>query len=247
MSAAELRQLAGEPTEVLDSWRKFQWQCYYDESYRSLLFAGVDNGTVVGLMAAGADASYCGAKIGELCSVQNGSRRYGSGSITVYVMRDQNNSNKMHAVQLLLTGYSAYPAEGFLDGESRVAFLLTNAFRSLHGIVPLKWDDEAGEVARNYSRTMAENNYVGHFGPDGSSPGDRLDAAGIEWSAYAENAAGGTVDGADSYNGWVNSAGHRANLLYDQVSRIGVGGYFKRTDTNVHFYWTQVFYDSWIW
>ena len=243
MTEAELHKLAGEPAETVDSNRGFKWQCYYDESYRAVLIAGVDDGTVVGLTAAGVDASYCGAKIGATCGVRDGGYEYDIGEIMVYVLRDRYDSNNMHAVQLLVMGYPPKPDAGSMDGESRVAFHLTNAFRVLHDLYTLEWDEPAAQLARDYSKVMADNNYVGHVDPDGNNVWDRLEAIGIDWASCAENAARGTTDGVDSYSGWVTSSGHRANLLNDWVTRLGVGSYCKRGSTGFTLYWTQVFYD----
>lgn len=244
MTEAELHKLAGEPTEIVDSTRGFKWQCYYDKSYRAVLIAGADNGTVIGLTAAGVDSSYCGIKIGTPGSVRSGGYEYDAYEVMAYVMYDKRDNYSLHAVQLLKMGYAALPAEGFLDGESRVAFHLTNAFRVLHGLHTLEWDDTVAQVARDYSKWMADGNFMGHYGPDGASdPADRIEAAGIDWSSLAENLHGGATDGADAYSGWVSEPGHRANLLHEWVTHLGVGGYYKPSGTTYRFYWAQEFYE----
>ena len=244
MTEAELHKLAGEPTETVDSTRGFKWQCYYDKSYRAVLIAGADNGTVIGLTAAGADASYCGIKVGTPGNVRSGGYEYDTFEVMAYVMYDKRDNYSLHAVQLLKMGYSALPAEGFLYGESRVAFHLTNAFRALHGLRTLEWDDTAAQVARDYSKWMADGNFMGHYGPDGASdPVDRIEAAGIDWSSFAENLHGGATDGADAYSGWVSEPGHRANLLHEWVTHLGVGGYYKPKGTTYRFYWAQEFFE----
>jgi uncharacterized protein YkwD len=76
---------------------------------------------------------------------------------------------------------------------------------------------------------------MSHTGSDGSSPGDRITRAGYTWSAYGENVAYGYATPEQVMNGWMNSPGHRANILNCSFKEIGVG--LAQPGS----YWTQDF------
>ena len=70
------------------------------------------------------------------------------------------------------------------------------------------------------------------------TPADRLAAAGYVWQAYGENLASGYRSAADAMNGWMNSPGHRANILNGNFTEVGVG---YATDSTGRPYYVQVF------
>lgn len=117
-------------------------------------------------------------------------------------------------------------------------FELTNAAREKYGLPLLKWNDALTEVAMAHSQDMATRNYFDHYTPEGLSPGDRLRKAGISYSAVCENIAAGQATPEEAVAGWLNSPGHRANILDPDITEMGVGyasgGYYGD-------YWTQVF------
>ena len=80
--------------------------------------------------------------------------------------------------------------------------------------------------------------YLGHTGSDGSSAGDRIDRVGYAWRSFAENAATGQYSPAEVVEGWMNSPGHRANILNPKLEEIGIG---FSLDTNGSTYWIQKF------
>ena len=121
-----------------------------------------------------------------------------------------------------------------IAGFEKVAFDVANSFRVKHGIAQLIWSEEVANVARLHSIDMKENNYFDHTSLSGTSPGERLTSANLIWRAYAENIAAGYTDGVDVTYGWINSEGHRNNLLFEAVKYLGVG--VSST------YYTQVFY-----
>jgi uncharacterized protein YkwD len=87
---------------------------------------------------------------------------------------------------------------------------------------------------------MAENNYFDHTGIDGSSPGDRISAAGYNWKTYGENIAAGYSDAKTVMEGWLTSAGHCSNLMNTDFKDVGVGVVDGGSDT-YGIYWTQNF------
>jgi uncharacterized protein YkwD len=107
-----------------------------------------------------------------------------------------------------------------------------NERRALDGCPRLVWDDAVAAVAASHSRDMARREYFGHTSPEGVGPFDRLRAAGIAFTAAAENIARGPATGDAVFEGWLASSGHRENMLDCRFTRQGVarhGGY-----------WTQV-------
>jgi uncharacterized protein YkwD len=129
------------------------------------------------------------------------------------------------------------------DFISRVVDL-TNAFRGKNGLAPLKLNSKLAAVAQTYSQTMATQDFMAHQGLDGSQPWDRMTAGGYKWSRAAENIAAGQKTPEEVMHDWINSPGHRANLLDPKLKEIGVGYYFLANDTgnvNYNSYWTQDF------
>ena len=127
------------------------------------------------------------------------------------------------------------PVVNVPEFEHRV-FELTNAERRNHGLSDLIWDDQVAAAARAHSEDMATNRFLSHTGSDGSNVGTRLQRVGINVSSWAENVA--THSTPESVvQAWMNSPGHRANILDTRMTHIGVG--FDNTSGNTRF--TQKF------
>jgi len=119
---------------------------------------------------------------------------------------------------------------------------LTNAFRLKHGLNTLAWHDIAAKAARLHSADMGERGYFSHYTPEGLAPWDRLEAAGIgDYRAVGENIAAGYRNAFEAHIGWVNSAGHRKNLLSENFETLGVGVEYVGDDL-YGWYYTQNFY-----
>lgn len=101
-------------------------------------------------------------------------------------------------------------------------FALVNEERQKSNLKPLILDTALTTVARNYSNDMLTRGYFSHYNPEGLSPFDRLAKADISFSAAGENLAlAPTVEFA--MQGFLNSPGHRANILSPDFGRIGIG------------------------
>ena len=112
---------------------------------------------------------------------------------------------------------------------------LTNAERAKYGLSALQIDRPLMAAAREKSQDMKDNNYFSHTSPTWGSPFDRLKALGISYQAAGENIAKGQKTAEEVVTAWMNSEGHRANILDAKFTHIGVG-YVK--DGNI---WTQQF------
>lgn len=112
---------------------------------------------------------------------------------------------------------------------------LTNEERAAQGLDPLKIDKELSNVAEKKSQDMAQNGYFSHNSPTYGSPFDMMKQFGIEYRTAGENIAKGQQTPQEVVDAWMNSEGHRANILNENFTHIGVG--FVE-DGNV---WTQQF------
>ena len=105
--------------------------------------------------------------------------------------------------------------------EIRAAEII-NERRAKHGLKPLKFDHEAAMVARMHSQDMVKNGYFSHNSQDGRSPFDRLKKGGVKYRKAGENIAiNGSLEGAAE--AWMNSPGHRKNILTESYGRTGMG------------------------
>jgi len=121
---------------------------------------------------------------------------------------------------------------------------LTNQYRQQNGLRPVSYNNLLSSAAQTHSRNMAVQDFFSHTGLNGSQPWDRVSATGYQWSRVTENIAAGYRTAQEVVRGWINSPGHRANLLDPNVTQIGVGYFFLANDTgnvNYNAYWTQVF------
>ena len=100
---------------------------------------------------------------------------------------------------------------------------LVNKERASAGCDPLTEDAQLEKAAQAHSDDMAARNFFDHVNPDGADPGQRITAAGYKWSTYGENIAQGQQTPEAVMDSWMNSPGHRANILNCAFKDIGVG------------------------
>jgi uncharacterized protein YkwD len=115
-----------------------------------------------------------------------------------------------------------------------------NEIRQQEGLEPLKYNAELSEVARQYSQKMAEEEFFAHVSPDGSTPATRVETAGILYWIVGENLFTSTnaSDPAPlAVQGWMDSPGHRENILRSVFTETGVGVW----QTGNTYYFTQLF------
>lgn len=115
---------------------------------------------------------------------------------------------------------------------------LTNAERAKAGLAPLKLNTELSRVARIKSQDMRDKNYFDHNSPTYGSPFDMMRSFGIKFTAAGENIAAGQTTPQQVVQGWMNSPGHRQNILNANYNQIGIG--YAAGGSYKH-YWTQMF------
>ncbi len=105
---------------------------------------------------------------------------------------------------------------------------LMNADRRANGLSDLKVSSAVTAVARSHAQDMVNRKFFSHSNPDGKTPSDRLKAAGISYSAVGENIAENTsVQAAET--SFMNSSGHRANILNSNYTTVGIGVAYDST------------------
>ncbi len=125
-----------------------------------------------------------------------------------------------------------------LTGTAAAVVDLTNRERARAGLPPLAGDPLLTTAAQEHSADMVARAFYAHTAPDGSRPWDRAAAAGSTRRTIGENIACGQRSPADVVEGWMNSPGHRANILNPGFTHIGIGfAGGGRAGT----YWTQLF------
>ncbi|GIV65344.1 MAG: hypothetical protein KatS3mg046_604 [Bellilinea sp.] len=128
-----------------------------------------------------------------------------------------------------------------MDFEQRVVELV-NEERNKQNLPPLKWNLDLGYAARYHARDMAEDGYFNHDSYDGRqmicSWSTRIGKFYSGWSSLAENIAAGYTTPENVISGWMNSSGHRANILSASTREIGVGYW---AGGSYRHYWVQDF------
>lgn len=120
---------------------------------------------------------------------------------------------------------------------ARAVFDLVNAERAARGLAPMTYDTKLELAAQRHSDDQARSERMSHTGSDGSTMVQRIDRVGFAWRSAAENVAYGYGTPAAVMAGWMNSDGHRRNILSSNT-HIGVGLAYG---ANGRPYWTQVF------
>lgn len=133
-------------------------------------------------------------------------------------------------------GPGGQPAPQTPDTESEWAeqvVSLVNEARSQAGLSALSSDPALARVAFDKAKDMADNDYFSHDSPTHGSPFEMMEAYGISYGSAGENIAKGQDSPQEVFDAWMNSPGHRANILSGNFTTIGVGYY------NGH--WVQMF------
>ena len=139
-----------------------------------------------------------------------------------------------------VTPAKAAPATNLTENDKLVKEVVTlvNQERAKVGLAPLKENLQLSNVAKLKSEDMATKNYFSHTSPTYGSPFDMMKKFGITYSAAGENIAMGQQTPASVMSAWMNSPGHKANILSANFTEIGVG-IAKNADGSI--YWTQQF------
>lgn len=232
----------------------FKWHVYH-KNYQNYFMIGIQNNTVVALFtASNLITTPTGLKIGltkaqvtsalgqPLTSIKKDSTFFNqpdAADFGVYLKDGAYISAYFDTIdnQLFMIKVVSKPVEenyklqyGTYTPELRTAyetevFDLANVFRVQRQLPVFKWDEKVSATARKHSQDMAVRNFFDHVNPSGYDPFERLAADGIAFHSAGENIAAGYTNPFSVHAGWVNSVGHRNNLIRT-YSNLGVGVYF---------------------
>ncbi|MGB8858814.1 MAG: CAP domain-containing protein [Ilumatobacteraceae bacterium] len=113
---------------------------------------------------------------------------------------------------------------------------LVNVARAEAGLAPVEVSGELNLAAEGHSTDQAQRQTLTHKGSNGSSAGKRMSRQGYAWSTWGENVGAGQADCPTVVAAWLNSPGHRENILNPVMVHIGVGA-VAATDGTI--YWTM--------
>ena len=146
--------------------------------------------------------------------------------------KPNNNNNNSNA-----TTKPSTSTQNFSEYQKQVLDLV-NAERTKRGLNPLTLDAKLSNTATLKSQDMINKGYFDHTSPTYGSPFDMMQQFGISYRSAGENIAMGQRTPQEVMNSWMNSSGHRANILNSSFTTLGVG---IAKDANGTIYWTQMF------
>ncbi|MDF2627182.1 MAG: SCP-like extracellular protein [Symbiobacteriaceae bacterium] len=126
------------------------------------------------------------------------------------------------AVRTAAAAPAATPTASAATSVEQALVQLTNQERIKAGLAPLQLDEKLTSLARMKSADMVAKNYFSHTSPTYGTPAQMLVKNGVTYTAFAENIAKGST-AAQIHTMWMNSAGHRANIMNVRLNRIGIG------------------------
>jgi len=112
---------------------------------------------------------------------------------------------------------------GGTNAQEREVLDYTNQIREQQGCGPLRLDKALVQAAGKHAADMVRRHYMDHTNPDGQDPGDRMAAAGYRGSSWGENIAAGYDSAQQVVAAWMQSDGHRKNILNCRFTSIGIG------------------------
>lgn len=121
--------------------------------------------------------------------------------------------------------------------NSNDAVAITNQRRAEAGLAPVSSNNLLMQAAASHSADQASRSTMTHTGSNGSDAGQRISALGYSWGTWGENVAAGYGSASSVMDGWMNSSGHRANILNPAFTEIGVASAASADGT---LYWTMV-------
>lgn len=121
---------------------------------------------------------------------------------------------------LMLAGCAADPTASMAPAEKALA--LINTERAKAGCEPLGAQPQLMAAASDFARDMAESNFYGHVGIDGSTLTSRVRAAGYRGGFLGENIAAGQTSASQVVTAWMHSTGHRGNILNCRFNVTGI-------------------------
>jgi len=235
----------------------------YNHKYEDYVQIGIADGTVVALysnakgwtsvdgIAIGASQDQMKTVLGQQSAAKAkgaiGEYTYQGNRLTIYY--DTLDSNRVNGIMLIAGNWknrstnTDATGQALIQGYERQLLDLTNVFRLQNGLSTLQWNETAATAARKHSVDMKANHFFDHVNLQGQSVEDRLAAVGlVNYSWYGENIAAGYSNAIEAYASWVNSSGHRKNMLNSHFETLGVGAALGDSHSDYDIYYTENFY-----
>lgn len=254
---AQVAALLGQPDRTAVSEYSFRWHIYTGD-YTRYAQIGIENGKVVALYSNAAGwASASGVRVGaDKSSVSALGKaaffeekdkwtRFSNSQYSTTIFFDSLNSGRVDAILLLSSGlaatssaYDGTASQALLSEFEQEIFDITNAFRVRNDLKPLIWNNDLANTARKHSTDMGERNYFDHTSPEGDTVSERMTKAGLMSTlrTYGENISAGYDNAFEAMAGWINSQGHRNNILLSGYTSLGVGAiYNAKGDYKVYY------------
>lgn len=130
------------------------------------------------------------------------------------------------------------PTDHETTSQAEAVLKLVNEERAKQNLKPLTLSSKLTDIATMKSKDMADKGYFDHTSPTYGSPFQMLQDFGVHYTAAGENIAAGQQTPEEVMNAWMNSSGHRANIMNANYTELGVGYY---TGGQYGVYWTQLF------
>jgi uncharacterized protein YkwD len=153
---------------------------------------------------------------------------YDRDGYTTTVYFDKYNKMKVDGVLKVPTAYEQKVAgvnmelnDALLTAYTRQSFDLVNAARAVRRVATVKWDGQLAGLAAFRSTDMRDRDYFDHYSPEGTSPAGYASQMGIKYKKLGENISCGHKNAIAAHEGFMNSKGHRDNLLNKAYNKLG--------------------------
>jgi uncharacterized protein YkwD len=153
-----------------------------------------------------------------------------------------------NATDVVLEGTSSSKPSASSMSVAKEVVAIMNAARAKAGCGPLKINTKLMAAAKTHATNMAEKNFFGHANRDGSKFSKRVKKQGYKYRMVAENIAAGQKSAREAAISWLNSPGHRKNILNCKLKDTGVAVAYQADDGPIdgnskpyYYYWVQVF------
>lgn len=266
-SIDSVKSKIGNPSRIDDSEYSFEWYVY-NQIAEKFAMVGIEDNKVVALYSNSLDSSELGdIKINNyrtsvievyepLEYKKKGNTRYIIDSDNQYdvinidnkyitVFYDKYDDYKICSYQVIsekaedsLNGIYAKESESLRESFELQVIDLTNSVRAQRNLNILKFNEQAKTSSRKHSKDMNDRDFFDHVNKDDESPFVRMKKEGIEYIGAGENIAAGQTSAIYAHEAWMNSEGHRKNILGD-YKYIGVGVDFGGSYS---IYYTQNFF-----
>ncbi|WP_312519753.1 CAP domain-containing protein [Anaerospora sp.] len=140
----------------------------------------------------------------------------------IAMLSNNHGSSTNEAYKATTNSTSGTVSSSTLAAEEKKALSLMNADRKANGLSELKSNSKLNGVAQTYAQDMINRGFFSHYNPEGKSPFDRMQAAGISYKTAGENLAKNT-DVTAAEKAFMASSGHRANILNNTYTDVGIG------------------------